>query len=142
MGLAGAPAGELEYSSPVPAATVQRLACDASVARILLDAESAIVDVGRATRVPAAGTRRALDVKYGGCVWPGCDRRGRWTTAHHIKHWAHGGETSLENLVLLCGRHHWKVHEGGWQLTETDEGFVVLPPVFTALPRGPTGVVA
>jgi len=143
MGLAGAAAGELELAPPIPATTVQRLACDASVVRVLLDQESAVIDVGRARRLPSGATRRALTRRDGGCVWPGCDRSASYTSAHHLRHWAHWGATSMENLVRLCGRHHWRVHEGGWQLTRTDKGVIVLPPVFESMrPRAPTQAAA
>ena len=96
---------------------------------MLFDTESAILDVGRARRVPAAATRRALHARDQGCVWPGCDRPASWSQAHHLRHWAQGGSTDLANLVTICRAHHWKVHEGGWRLIRTDEGMVVLPPV-------------
>jgi hypothetical protein len=132
MGLSGAPGGELEFAGVVPAATVQRLACDASIRRVLLGPDSAVIDVGRALRVPSGAGRAALRVRDQGCVWPGCERPSSWTNAHHILHWGHGGDTDLENLVLLCYRHHWKVHEGGWQMVKSDEGrILVIPPSHT-----------
>jgi predicted restriction endonuclease len=48
---------------------------------------------------------------------------------HHLRHWARGGSTDLDNLVTICRAHHWKVHEGGWRLICTDERIVALPPV-------------
>jgi len=122
VGSAGAPAGMLERAGPIATPTVQRLACDASVTRVLLGADSAVVDVGHARRLPSGPTRRALHARHGGCEWPGCDRPASWTAAHHIRHWAHGGPTDLNNLVLLCHRHHWLVHEGGWELVRGDDG--------------------
>jgi hypothetical protein len=122
IGAAGAPAGVLERAGPIGTPTVQRLACDASVTRVLLGSDSAILDVGRARRLPSGPTRRALHARHGGCQWPGCDRPASWTAAHHIKHWARGGSTDLDNLVLLCHRHHWLVHEGGWELVRGDDG--------------------
>jgi hypothetical protein len=87
MGMRGAPGGDLEFAGAVPAATVQRLACDASVRRVLLDSKSVVIDVGRARRVPSAPAMAALRVRDRGCVWPGCDRPASWTTAHHLVHW-------------------------------------------------------
>jgi hypothetical protein len=128
--VAGAPAGEVEWGGPIAATTVQRLACDATVSRVLLDSASQVIDVGRKTRVISAPMRTALRVRDGGCVWPGCDRPSSWCQGHHLEHWtAHRGRTELSNLGQLCGRHHWMVHEGGYQLVRTDAGFVVIPPL-------------
>ena len=129
MGLEGAPGGELEFAGAVPAATVQRLACAARVRRILLGPKSAVTDVGRARRVPGPAARAALRVRAGGCEWPGCDRPVAFTNAHHFVHWGHGGATEVPNLVLLCYRHHWMVHEGGWQLARVEQGrLLAIPP--------------
>ena len=87
------------------------------------------MDVGRALRVPGPAARAALRVRAGGCEWPGCDRPVAFTNAHHFVHWGHGGETAVPNLVLLCYRHHWLVHEGGWQLARVEEGrLLAIPP--------------
>lgn len=145
LGLKGAPAGELEFSPPVAAATVQRLACDAAISRVILGPESAVIDVGRVVRMPNAATRRALKVRDGGCVWPGCERSVSWTVPHHLIHWVHGGKTELDNLVLLCHRHHWLVHEGGWQLVRgRDRGVSAVPPVpdYFRQARAPDAVAA
>jgi hypothetical protein len=107
---------------------VQRLACDATITRVLVDARSAVVDVGRSERVVPGATRRALNVRDKGCRWPGCDRTASWTAAHHVVHWAHGGATDMANLVLLCTHHHWSVHEGGWQLALGDGGTLITTP--------------
>jgi hypothetical protein len=143
MGLAGAPGGDLEHVGAVPAATVQRLACDASIRRVLLGPDSAVIDVGRALRVPSAAARAALRVRDGGCVWPGCERPSSWTNPHHLLFWGHGGVTDVDNLVLLCYRHHWSVHEGGWQVVRTATGRVLaIPPSpgYRSWSRAPDGV--
>jgi hypothetical protein len=127
-GLAGSPAGDLEYSLPVSAETVQRLACDGTITRVVLAPESVVIDVGRARRVVAGPTRRALAARDGHCRWPRCDRPASWSDAHHVIHWSKGGETDLSNMVLLCHRHHWMAHEGGWQLVQTAEGEVLTVP--------------
>jgi hypothetical protein len=129
MGLSGAPGGELEFAGVVPAAAVQPLACDASIRRVLLGPDSAVIDVGRALRMPSGAGRAALRVRDQGCVWPGCDRPASWTNPHHVLHWGHGGDSNIPNLVLLCHRHHWNVHEGGWQVLKTGDGRVLaIPP--------------
>jgi hypothetical protein len=89
---------------------------------VLLGPDSAVLDVGRARRLPSVPARRALHARDGGCVWLGCDRMAGWTAAHHLIHWAKGGATDLDNLVLICHRHHWLVHEGGWKLIRGQDG--------------------
>lgn len=80
-----------------------------------------IIDVGRRSRRPNASLLRALWNRDGGCVFPGCARR-RYLHGHHIVHWADGGATTLENMVLLCGQHHRCLHEGGFSLTRVRDG--------------------
>jgi hypothetical protein len=129
QGREGAPAAELDLGGPIAAETARRLGCDAAVTRVVFGADSAVLDVGRATRVPATATRRAVQARDRGCVWPGCHRPASWGEVHHLRHWAQGGSTDLANLVAICRAHHWKVHEGGWRLIRADEGVVALPPV-------------
>lgn len=123
--LAGAAAGEVEFSLPISAETVKRMACECSVTRVLLSQESLVMDVGRARRMIGTATRKALEVRDGACKWPGCERSTGFCDGHHIVHWADGGPTELPNLVLLCKRHHRMVHEGGWQLVKTEEGSII-----------------
>jgi len=140
LGLTGAPAAEMEFSLPISAKAVERLACDCTITRILLGSDSTVIDVGRAKRVISGPQRKALRVRDQGCVWPGCDRPASFTSGYHLAHWIHGGSTDLHNLVLLCYRHHWMVHEGGWQIVRTDDGrMLTIPPAtgFEYLPRGP-----
>jgi hypothetical protein len=105
--------GETEDGTPLALETLRRLACDAAVCRVLTDGPSQPLDVGRATRTVSPSQRIALIVRDGGCAWPGCDRPPRWCDVHHLEHWADGGTTDLDNLCLLCRRHHRMVHEGG-----------------------------
>ncbi len=93
----------------VSAETSRRMACDASVVS-MLHRGGKVVSVGRKTRTIPPHIRRALEERDRGCRYPGCG--GRFTEAHHVRHWADGGETSLANTVLLCRRHHRLVHEG------------------------------
>ena len=140
LDLTGAPGRRRpEYGEVIAGATVQRLACDATITRVLLDPQSAVVDVGRSERVVPGATRRALNVRDKGCRWPGCDLSATWTAAHHLLHWAKGGATDLHNLLLLCPHHHWSVHEGGWRLVGGSDGSVtpVAPSPPRALARSP-----
>ena len=129
LGLVGSPAAEMEFSLPVSSKTIERLACDSSIARVLLDSDSVVIDVGRSKRVVSEPGRRALNARDGHCRWPGCDRPASWSAAHHVVHWIHGGSTDLDNLILLCHRHHWMVHEGNWQIVRGDDGrMLTVPP--------------
>jgi Domain of unknown function (DUF222)/HNH endonuclease len=91
--------------------TAERLACDASIVEIV-ERGGVPLSVGRKTRTIPPAMRRALQARDQRCCFPGCENR-RFLHAHHIRHWAHGGETRLDDLVLLCSRHHRFVHEGG-----------------------------
>jgi len=140
LGLAGAPAAEMEHSLPVSSKTIERLACDSSIARVLLNSESQVIDVGRSKRVVSEPARRALAARDAHCRWPECDRPASRSAAHHVVHWIHGGATDLDNLILLCHRHHWMVHEGNWQIVRGDDGRILtIPPLvsFGSLARGP-----
>ena len=140
LALPGAPAAEMEHSLPISSRTVERLACDCSVTRILLDSESMVIDVGRAKRTISGPQRKALNVRDKHCVWPGCERPASWTEGHHLVHWLHGGGGDLPNLALLCHRHHWLVHEGNWQIVRGEGGrMLTVPPLvsFGYPARGP-----
>jgi hypothetical protein len=104
---------DLAHGGRISPATLERLACDANISRVITTGSSQPLDVGRATRTPPPAIWRALVARDGGCAAPGCDRPPGWCQAHHIKPWPKGGETKLDNLVLLCPRHHHAVHEGG-----------------------------
>ena len=103
---------ELADTGPLTPDAARRLACDAQVTRVLTDAGSEPMELGRRTKLVPPGLRRALAVKDRGCRFPGCDRPPGWTDAHHVRHWADGGETGLGNLVLLCRPHHRAIHRG------------------------------
>jgi hypothetical protein len=102
----------LEDGPAIAAETARRLACDASVVAIS-ERNGRTVRIGRKTRTISPGVRRGLRARDRGCRFPGCEDH-RFVDAHHVRHWARGGETTLDNLVLLCRRHHRLVHEGGF----------------------------
>lgn len=97
---------------PITPEDARRLACDAGVVRIVTDGPSRVLDVGRSTRTIPTAIRRAVERRDGGCAWTGCDAPIPWCDVHHVRHWAHGGGTALDNLLLLCRRHHTAIHEG------------------------------
>ena len=108
----------------VSAETSRRMACDAAVVAMVHAKDGSLLNVGRRTRTIPPHIRRALEERDRGCRFPGC--AGRFTEAHHVKHWADGGETSLRNTVLLCRRHHRTVHEGRVKVCTNRDGTVLF----------------
>ena len=101
---------DLLSGEPIDYATAVRMACDAAVTRVITKGASTVLDLGRATPVVSAAQRKALAVRDGGCVEPGCTAPPEWCDAHHKWHWIRGGPTDLANLELRCRRHHIKAH--------------------------------
>jgi len=114
---------ELDDCCHVPAETSRRIACDASIVPWRETTDGEPLNVGRKTRTIPPALRRALQRRDRGCRFPGCTCT-RFVDAHHVRHWADGGETRMDNLVLLCRRHHRLVHEGGFRVTMTRAGQV------------------
>jgi hypothetical protein len=110
----------LEDGVRVPAGTSQRLACDATRVIMRHDPDGRVTEVGALTRTIPPALRRALHHRDRGCRFPGCGVR--FGQGHHIRHWAHGGPTTLSNLALLCRRHHRAVHEEGFQCERQPDG--------------------
>ena len=108
-------------TSDLPSHSVRRLLCDGALVGVVEDADGAPLSVGRKTRTVPTKLRRALEARDRRCRYPGCNHA-RWLDAHHIHHWADGGETSLDNLVLLCTHHHRLLHEGAFQILERERG--------------------
>jgi hypothetical protein len=133
LGAGSGASGVLDHTGAVPATTARRLACDASVMRVVLDGRSEPLDVGRRTKVVPPAMRRAVIVRDGTCRFPGCDRPHTWCDSHHVVHWADGGPTAATNLLLLCRPHHRLVHRRGGFTLELLDG----RPVF----RRPDGSV-
>ena len=132
----------IEQGPSIPVETVRRIACDSSLVQILETELGVPLDVGRKTRSIPPAIRRALNARDPGCCFPGCTYQ-RFLDAHHVEHWADGGETKLSNLVTLCRRHHRLVHEGGivvvprepggWRFLKPDgREFNVIGPASTA----------
>ena len=107
--------------SDLPIETVRRLACDGSLVTIVEDERGMPLDVGRKQRTVSTALKRALYSRDRGCTFPGCVRA-HYVDAHHIRHWADGGDTSLENTTLLCTHHHRLLHEGGFTIHRDESG--------------------
>jgi len=110
----------LEGGTRVSAETSRRLACDANRVVMRHDQDGGLLEVGARTRTIPPALRRALHHRDQGCRFPGCGLR--FTQGHHLRHWAHGGPTTLSNLALLCRRHHRAVHEEGYQVARLPDG--------------------
>ena len=121
--LAGASsgAGDLDHVGAVDVTVARQLSCDASVMRVVMAGRSQPLDVGRRTPIVPPAVRRAVILRDRVCRFPGCDRPHTWCDAHHAVHWADAGSTSLQNLVLLCRRHHRMLHRrDGFRLNLQD----------------------
>jgi hypothetical protein len=112
---------ELEDGPVISPETARRLGCDAErVAQV--ERDGLPISAGRSRRTVPPALRRLLEARDDQtCCFPGCERQ-RHLQAHHRRHWAHGGETSLDNLVLLCWQHHRLVHEGGYTIENDQAG--------------------
>ena len=115
----------LEDGPHVTAETSRRICCDASVTRITEDETGEPLSIGRKSRVIPPPTRRALKARDRQCRFPGCTHK-HFIDGHHIEHWADGGETSLDNLVQLCRKHHRLVHEGGFACEKDSTGRIIF----------------
>jgi len=107
---------EIAGIGPVSTGVVRRLACDAKVDLAVEAVDGSILDQGRARRQPSVVQRIEIDRRDKGCRFPGCTYT-EFTNVHHMKHWADGGLTDMDNLITLCGRHHRAVHELGWTVS-------------------------
>ena len=112
---------EIEHRTAIAAETARRLCCDAGIVPVVDGANGEPLSVGRRTRSIPPAVRRALASRDRGCRFPGCPATHR-LHGHHVRHWADGGETSLDNLILLCPTHHRLVHEGGFDVRRLDDG--------------------
>ncbi len=117
---------ELGDGNPITPETARRLACDASVARVITNGPSAVLDLGQATPTPSTAQRRALRVRDKGCVVPGCGRPPGWCEAHHMVPVGARGPTDLANLCLLCSHHHHLHHAGRLGITRGPTGQLVF----------------
>jgi hypothetical protein len=114
--------GTTETGEMLSASAIRRLCCDAEVIPAVLGGESHVLDVGRQQRLATAAIWRALVARDHHCRFAGCTRPPIMCHAHHLTHWADGGPTSLDNMLLLCGHHHRLIHSGPWQIDAVAPG--------------------
>ena len=134
-GVPGAAPAQMEGIGPIPVKTAQRHGCDATVSWLVGKAELDS-ETSHAHRQIPPSTRRALVARDRDCVFNGCHRPANWCDGHHLVWWSRGGETKLDNLALVCGRHHRMLHEEGWQLLRgKNGGWSAIPPGARAAPQ-------
>jgi hypothetical protein len=107
--------------SDLPIESVRRITCDASLITVVEDNKGNLLNAGRKNRVVSSPMKRALVGRDKCCRFPGCSHD-KWLDAHHVMHWADGGETSMENTLLLCSMHHRLLHEGGFTILKNFAG--------------------
>jgi hypothetical protein len=121
--------GTTETGEDLTAGTVRRMCCDADLIPVVLGTRSEVLDVGRQQRLVTPAIWKALVVRDRHCRFPHCTRPPMMTHAHHLQHWIDGGETSLHNLILLCGHHHRLIHNAPWHITRAGPAqFAFEPP--------------
>lgn len=128
--VAGLGVALLDTGDRLPASVVRQLACDAEVIPTVLGTHSEVLDLGRLRRLVSTALWNALVTRDWHCAFPGCRRPPIACDAHHIVHWADGGGTDLDNLVLLCRAHHTVIHTTGWEvrLNPLDRRPEFIPP--------------
>ena len=115
--------------SDLPCETIRRLCCDSGLVVVTRDNKGNPLNVSRKHRVVQPPLKRALLARDRCCRFPGCTHE-KWLdaqslprfTGYHVEHWADGGETSLENTILLCSTHHRLLHEGGFRIRKDPGG--------------------
>lgn len=116
QGLRDASVCETTTGAALAPESVRRLCCDHGIVPAVLDGAGRVLDLGRSQRLASRAQRTALQAMHATCAFPDCSVRVARCRIHHVADWRRGGETDLANLVPLCDRHHWLVHEGGWTI--------------------------
>lgn len=122
--LEGSGHSQLIDGTPLDAATIRRLLCDAGIHRVVMLGRSTILDYGRTTRTVSPELWASLVLRDGGCRAPWCDRGPDWCEAHHIVPWEHGGPTDVDNLALYCTRDHHRFHAQAWEIKLKPDGAI------------------
>ena len=123
------PAAITEHGIPLSRTDFQRCLCDSTITRIITGPTSEPLDVGREERFATRAIRKAVIKRDRRCRFPGCDRLPRWCEIHHVVPWEAGGDTSVDNLVLICRYHHHVLHLPGWnhKLDRHNQLFITNP---------------
>ncbi|MDZ7929099.1 MAG: DUF222 domain-containing protein [Rhodococcus sp. (in: high G+C Gram-positive bacteria)] len=126
--------GWLPWMGPLSRSTSRQLACDCVLTAIVMDEHGSPINLARTARTVTAKQRKALIARDHTCAFPGCGKPASWTEAHHIWHWADGGPTDMNNLVLLCGFHHRLMHHSDWEVFIGTDGHPWFVPPATVDP--------
>ncbi len=128
-------AGLIGMDEPISAGDLRRLCCEGGLLPAVLGGPSQVLDVGRERRLVTPAIRAALDLRDGGCIFPGCQARACTCDAHHVVPWWCGGPTALSNLCLLCHHHHALLEPARygtrdqWEVRIAEDGIPeVIPP--------------
>lgn len=126
---------------PMSAGAARRLAGCADIVPVVLGGASEPLDLGRTARLFSRAQRRALNLRDGGCLWPGCQAPPGWCEVAHIEPWAHGGPTDLRNAMLLCPYHHRRFDLDGWTLQIRGSTRWLVPPASVDPSRTPRRII-
>jgi Domain of unknown function (DUF222) len=128
--LSGLGAAQIDgIDEPISARTARRLACDAQIIPIVLGGRSELLDLGHGARLFSEVQRRALSTRDGGCIWPSCSAPPGWCEVAHLKAWALGGRTDLNNGALMCPFHHRRFDHDQWEIEwENGVPYLIPPP--------------
>jgi hypothetical protein len=134
--LAAATGGHaLDDQAPVDVDEFELACCDAGLYRAVITADSEAIDLGREVRTASPAQKRLIAARDGGCRVPGCDATARMCHFHHVDFWEHGGQSNIDNYVLICRTHHRQLHKGRWTVTmTTDQQILFSKPDGTRLP--------
>lgn len=122
-------AGITEHGNRISAGQLRQLACTAGILPAVMGGNSHVLDLGTTRRLHSPAQRVALAQRDQGCTFPGCDLPPGWCESHHIEPWSQGGPTTINNGVLLCGRHHRLIHNSNWEVRlGIDQHPEFLPP--------------
>ncbi|OZF34675.1 HNH endonuclease [Rhodococcus sp. 14-2496-1d] len=130
----GTTVGWLPWMGPLSRNTSRQLACDCVLTAIVMDETGSPINLARTARTVTAKQKKALIARDHTCAFPGCGKPAAWTEAHHIRHWADGGPTDMNNLVLLCGFHHRLLHHSDWEVFIGTDGHPWFVPPATVDP--------
>ncbi|RZQ61399.1 HNH endonuclease signature motif containing protein [Amycolatopsis suaedae] len=128
----------LDGAGYLSASALSRLCCEAKLVPAVFGSEGEVLHLGRDVRLATKAQRRALRLRDRGCCFPGCTRKPRWCVVHHVREWQHGGQTTVDEMILLCGRHHRIVHHTDWTVTMTDGKPQFHPPAWLTTRRRPS----